>query len=111
MFLWILAQTAEVSSDIQVLIDFLPYLIGILVVPLVAFLKKTVPTLRGFIPYEHQKIVLTIGIAFLMAAILKLDATYKEIIDAAFQASGAAGLLYGGTKFVSKYRSKKFGNN
>lgn len=107
---WALVQTVEIPPDAQFLIDNLSYLIGAIIVPVIGVFKRYIPSLNKIVPFEHWKLILTFIIAFVVTLVAGLDLSLKEIADSVFQATGAAGFLYGGKKLFGNFRGRKRGN-
>jgi hypothetical protein len=87
------------------LIEYLPIALGFLAPVVMGYLKR-IPWLARNIPFEHQKLAVTIGLTFAIAAALNIDATPFYLVREGLAAAGLGAGTYGLSKYNSERRSR-----
>ncbi len=80
---------------------YIPYIFGIVVMPVLAALKKT--KLADWIPYEHQKTILALIVMGIVVNLANVEIDFKTFIDETLKAVGAGTALYGGAKYKRRW--------
>lgn len=117
-FMWLMAQITEIPADAQQLMDWLPSIVGSIIVPLVGAIKKFFPDftewLKQYVPYEHWVTIIAAVVSFGYVYFAGLNLTIHETINCVLQVVGSSTILFAlvnkGKSPFTKMRGRKFGN-
>ena len=88
----------------EALTTYIPYIIGIVVMPILSALKLT--RLGEFLPVEHQKLILSLLAVGGLALLLAVPIDIKMLIDETLKAVGTGSALFAVTKYKRRYMGK-----
>lgn len=91
-------QTVVTPEGYATLEKFMPYIMGIFIIPIVGYLKTKIK----FMEPIYIKTALIVGASFGLAALFAPELTAEQTIAFALQSVGTAGLVYGGYKTTFK---------